>query len=176
MKVLSLLQPWASMLVTLNPYKVYGGKYVGIKEWETRCWRPKDPELVKRLQQEGLLIHASASTKHVKLMHDWPFSEYKSYMPETLPTGAIIGHVKVNEIWTTEQWLQNTAGETERGQEEYRFGDYSEGRFAWHCVEPTLFKVPIPAKGNLGLWEFDLTAYEVSLHRPLNVKSVKNEY
>ena len=164
MKVLSLLQPWASLVVTNNPFACYGGNHVGIKQWETRSWRPKDPALIRQLQTEGLLIHASATYKPQQklLLQAWPFTEYKKYLPGNLPTGAIIGHVKIGEICTTEQWISNSTGENERNQEEYRFGDYSPGRFAWQLLTPQLFAQPIPAKGTLGFWDHEFTLMQVN--------------
>ena len=39
---------------------------------------------------------------------------------------------------------------------EYAFGDYTPGRWGWLLSDPVLFNEPIPAKGKLGLWEYDL--------------------
>lgn len=164
MKVLSLLQPWASLVVTQHPFKIYGGHYCGIKQWETRSWEPKDPALLSLLRTEGFLIHASAAWRpdQRELMNQFPFADYKPFMPQTLPLGCIIGHVKLGEIWTSEKWIGNYSRfDTEGPQEEYCFGDYSKNRFAWELLKPTSFPVPIPAKGRLGFWDYQLTAMAV---------------
>jgi hypothetical protein len=166
MKVLSLLQPWASLVVTANPNRAVtsstGPKPIGLKEWETRCWRPKDPTLIEVLKTQGFLIHASLGWKPQQqlLMNDWPFSEYAEQLH--LSFGCIIGHVKLDRIWTTDRWIQeNAKSETETTQVEYEFGDYSSGRFAWCLCEPQLFKQPIPAKGALNLWDYKLPVPEL---------------
>ena len=37
---------------------------------------------------------------------------------------------------------------------EFHFGDYTVGRWAWYLTEIKALFRPIPAKGNLGLWEW----------------------
>ena len=40
--------------------------------------------------------------------------------------------------------------------EEKAFGDYSSGRYAWILKNPIAFAKPIPARGMLSLWEYEL--------------------
>lgn len=149
MKVISLLQPWATLVV------------IGAKRFETRSWST---------QYRGpLLIHASKKfTKDDReLCKDWPFSEYIMSRDDEPPylhpayggelaTGKIIGKVELLDCLTTENWrVRYSQSESKSTQEEYRFGNYGAGRFAWEMRNPTLFSKPIPAKGSLGLWEFD---------------------
>lgn len=167
MRVLSLLQPWASLVVTPHPSACIvgpeGRKDRGIKQWETRCWKPKDAGLIYILQKEGFLIHASMGWKpeQKKLIRQWPFDEYSEQI-KSYPLGMIIGHVKLDQIWTTEKWINNFKEfESEGPQEEYRFGDYSAGRFAWLLKEPILFKKPIQATGSLGFWNYELNSKDI---------------
>lgn len=136
MKTLSLYQPWASLVV------------LGAKKFETRSWST---------QYRGpLLIHASKkfSKADAMLCREWPFDVYiKPSM--MLDFGAIIGRVDLVDCITTESWtVHHQVFESEWVQEEYSFGDYSHGRFAWKLKNPVKFDEPIPAKGSLGLWEF----------------------
>jgi len=38
---------------------------------------------------------------------------------------------------------------------ELAFGDYSPGRYAWILEDVRMLPVPVPAKGRLGLWNWD---------------------
>jgi len=44
------------------------------------------------------------------------------------------------------------------GHEEFCFGDYTPGRFAWITEDVKRLEKPIPEKGRLGLWDYDLEA------------------
>lgn len=139
MKTLSLLQPWAMLVV------------IGAKKFETRSW--------STVYRGPLLIHASKkfSKADRKLVMEWPFSEYLDEMP--LPQGSIIGRVDLVGCISTESWLvKHSTSESEATQEEYHFGDYSSGRFAWRLENPVKFDAPISARGSLGLWEFQESA------------------
>jgi activating signal cointegrator 1 len=167
MKVLSLLQPWASLVVTAHPNVCIvgpnGKEARGIKQWETRSWQPKDPTLIEVLKTEGFLIHASKAWKNdqKQLYYQWPFTEYSENL--NLAFGCIIGHVKLDQIWSSDKWVSNTSvSESEGIQEEYYFGDYSPGRFAWLLRSPILFKEPIPAAGALGFWNYNGPLPELS--------------
>lgn len=155
MKVLSLLQPWASLLfVPANPLD----KRRGAKEWETRSWKPSE-KMIEYLKDEPLFIHSSKrfNKDQKDILKSWPFSEFLK--GRGLPCGFIIGSVCLREIVTTEHWIQGTIGledgAIERKREEYEFGDYTPGRYAWRLYAPRLLKEPIPAKGSLGIWDFD---------------------
>lgn len=136
-KVISLLQPWAELVV------------LGAKQIETRSWKTE--------YRGELLIHASKKidAESYNLCSKWPFDEYiKS--PLTLDRGAIIGKVTLHKIETSEttmEWMRMR--ESEQAQEEYRFGDYSPERFCWFLSDPVKFAKPIPCGGHLGLWNFE---------------------
>jgi len=38
---------------------------------------------------------------------------------------------------------------------EYAFGDYTPGRYAWLLSDVQALPTPIPAKGQLGLWRWE---------------------
>ena len=167
MKVISLLQPWASLVVA------------GHKKIETRSWNTK--------YRGPLLIHASAK-KFIPnpviygcdLINEFSKTEL-SY--KNLHYGAIIGQVNLIDTFQfnndPEDQLSNYKGEQnpwipkrqngnnfesideekewiDNMDKELIFGDYSPGRWGWLLSDPVLFNEPIPAKGKLGLWEYDL--------------------
>jgi len=38
---------------------------------------------------------------------------------------------------------------------EYEFGDYAVGRYAWILEDVKRLEKPIPARGDLSIWEWD---------------------
>ena len=137
MKVLSLLQPWASLVV------------IGAKKLETRAWSTD--------YRGPLLIHASKG-KAGEIFVDEP--AFKKYIPEfkQLPFGFIIGKVTLTDIIRIGTGnLQYVSGEliNALSMEEKAFGDYTPGRFAWILENPVAFKTPLGARGSLTLWEFN---------------------
>lgn len=132
MRALTLTQPWAQLSV------------IGAKTYETRSWRrffPSTAELVA--------IHAAAGFPRWArdLCDEEPFLEHLlPYAP--LPTGAIIGLVRMTGCYRTEQLMAcGTITEQERA-----FGDWSDGRWAWTMEDPVILEKPVPCKGHLGLW------------------------
>lgn len=139
MKAISLLQPWASLVV------------MGAKMLETRSWATK--------YRGDLLIHASAALKtdQRKLVASNPFNFYIRHSSD-LPLGVILGKVTLVDIRTSEQCMRDFEMNKKNGwanrDEEYLFGDYSPGRFGWVLVNPVRFDKPIECKGSLGLWNY----------------------
>ncbi len=138
MKTLSLLQPWASLVA------------LGEKQIETRSWKTD--------YRGPLLIHASKGWQawQAQLTRDAPFwmpFSLGSTPKELLPwnaRGVILCQVFLVDCLRVED-VKCGLSEKERA-----FGDYTDGRFAWMFEDLTPLKEPIPAKGSLGLWEFDL--------------------
>ncbi len=135
MKVLTLRQPWAGLLV------------LGIKQMETRSWNTK--------YRGRLYIHASASMSREELrllMRLWTLLELSPQQINTCHVvGAIIGHVDIIETYSTNDEKQTR----EISMIEAMLGDYSPDRFFWKCELPTLLPKPIPAKGQLGFWNWE---------------------
>lgn len=141
MKTLSLLQPWATLVV------------MGAKKIETRSWNTK--------YRGELLIHASVNNKAAKeLCHTDPFLNYIRHWTD-LPYGAIIGKVDLISTGATEKFNRAILEDMipnitlELWKQEVAFGDYSPGRYGWLLSDPVHFKTPTPAKGALSLWEFE---------------------
>lgn len=154
-KTLSLIQPWASLVV------------IGAKRFETRSWHTN--------YRGELLIHASKSfPKWAREFTVEPvcYEAVKLFSrgrkTNGYPTGAIIGKVNLVDCITTEEWLKQNCDVgnehpyggkelllKETSAQEYAFGDFSYGRFAWELADPEEFAEPIPAKGSLRLWEFN---------------------
>lgn len=131
MRVLSLTQPWATLVC------------LGAKKNETRSWHTT--------YRGPLLIHASKS--YPKWAKDYERTEpfYSALHPRGyadwvgLSCGHIIGQVEVIDCVSVESL-------TELNPNEEAFGDYSANRYAWILRNPRFLPKPIPAKGHLGLW------------------------
>jgi hypothetical protein len=130
MKVLSFLQPWASLTV------------MGLKKLETRSWSTK--------HRGELLIHASMGQSGALLAQEPPFLKYITDFSK-LPFGAIIGKVQLTDIIKVQSLHMSDAVINQLTMEERAFGDYSNGRYVWVLEEPELFTKPVKMKGTLGL-------------------------
>ncbi|MEO6583240.1 MAG: ASCH domain-containing protein [Ferruginibacter sp.] len=133
MYALSLLQPWASLVV------------MGVKTIETRSWSTR--------HRGPLLIHASLGKAGSIFSEDAPFKKYIGDF-NALPFGAIIGKVTLEKILRTEDFELPDAAMNALTLEEKAFGDYGPGRYGWVLIDAVKFKKPIPARGMPGLWNF----------------------
>jgi len=134
MKAITLTQPWATLVA------------IGVKRIETRSWRT--------FYRGPLAIHAS------KRISD---SEFRDFNGETislvleahdihsfhdLPLGVIVATCTLVRILRI--YPDNVPAVPE-----FCFGDYTAGRWAWYLSDVKALAEPVPAKGNLGLWEWN---------------------
>jgi len=134
MKAISLLQPWASLVV------------LGFKKFETRSWNTS--------YRGSLLIHASKRKDEVGRSLCTTNAFFADRLGGLrgfyhLPFGAIIGEVTLVETFSTDSIFALT-------DEERCFGDYSPGRRVWALENPTVYDQPIPCKGSLSIWDYTL--------------------
>jgi|SRR6185437_3742207 len=150
MKVISLLQPWATLVVT------------GAKKIETRSWNTT--------YRGPLLIHASKKmTKAQKeLTHSKMFWSKLKHLEE-LPLGCIVGKADIIKTASTEyfncffqvkkfkelQALTGPGSVNLKTKDEQAFGDFSKGRFGWLLKDPVSFEHHYPVNGNRSLWDFN---------------------
>ncbi|USB33703.1 ASCH domain-containing protein [Paenibacillus sp. YPG26] len=141
MKVLSMIQPWASLFV------------LGEIKYETRSWRTR--------YRGPLAIHASLRTDKAACRDEPVFSVLAKhgYTETKLPTGVILATCRLVNCYR----VTGNSGDSavlEEGQEvkgnDYLFGDYRVDHFAWEVEDMTLLPEFIPAKGQLGLWEYPI--------------------
>lgn len=139
MKVLTIRQPWASLIA------------LGEKHIETRSWKTK--------YRGPLLIHAGKSINKESCMYEPIKSVFEKhgYNYENLPIGMIIAKC---ELAACQKIIENdgicgiTDGHLLINGNEYLFGDYTPDRYAWILDNIEMLKEPIPAKGKLSLWEY----------------------
>lgn len=154
MKVLTLTQPWASAVV----YR--------LKENETRSWRTK--------YTGPILIHAAAGMdRDAKDFLASPFCQdaFNRLAPNAqLHRGMILGYAWLQKCVPTEE-IKPTLS-----LQEFNFGNYGPGRWAWKLWRIGLFAEAIPAKGSLGLWEFPVESLPHGLCRKCEVMPASVDY
>lgn len=130
MKGLTILQPWAQLIV------------IGAKRVETRSWSTS--------YRGPMLIHASKSREYLPMA---VFAHWAGPLrgrfpqPEQLPLGAVVA---VSELIDC---VQMTEANIERvPMDERRFGDYQPGRYMWILANVRPLANPVPARGQRGLW------------------------
>lgn len=130
MKVISLLEPWASLVKE------------SIKTVETRSWSTK--------YRGELYIHASQRklTNKDLVLYDKQIKLLKS---PNFKYGHIIAKCTLIDcIYMTDEFIE----EIKKNSNEYICGDYQVGRYAWILKDLEVLENPIPAKGRLGIWEY----------------------
>jgi len=131
MRALTLTQPWASAVA------------VGIKRVETRSWATA--------YRGPLAIHAAKTMpKAAKEFYQEQWSLGRR-LPSPLPLSAVVAVAELVGIETTEDaapFLSRT---------ELEFGNYGPLRFAWFLENVEALETPVPARGALGLWEWERT-------------------
>lgn len=161
MKALTLYQPWASLIA------------VGAKRFETRSWPTE--------YRGRIAIHAAITNKYccsINMDHRFLSLVYNTLMPfysryfrdlrKDIPYGAVVATAELvgchiihndhdgNTDKRFAQYIErpNYFKEYIQGNE-YVFGDFSTGRYAWEFKNVKMLDIPIPTKGNQGLWEFN---------------------
>jgi hypothetical protein len=149
MKVISLIQPWASLLV------------LGIKKIETRSWDTK--------HRGDILIHASKKKSkaylHVEetLRQWWGQDLNKLPAYDELPFGAIIGKAHLaktiqfgrDEPTDTLDELYQSLTAPRQQNIEISLGNFEPGRWGWVMEYPQEIVEPIAINGSLGIWNYN---------------------
>jgi activating signal cointegrator 1 len=131
-KALSLTQPWASLVA------------IGAKRIETRSWRTSYRGPLAIHASKSGLAWSNISANYLAALKDGGITTI-----EELPFGKIVAICRLLDCIPTEEAILSIS------RREETFGDYSPGRWAWLLsdIEPLLEHVP--AKGALGLWEWN---------------------
>lgn len=142
MKAITVWQPWASLLAT------------GKKHIETRAWRTnyRGEILIHAAKKPYSQVELMIPREDRKLIENALRLKYIDWK-ERVPTSVIVGKANlVNCVLideTTSELIK------EQHPDEYAFGDFTPGRYAWVMESPVLFKEPIPTKGKQGLWNWE---------------------
>ena len=146
MKAITLTQPWATLVA------------IGAKRIETRSWPTS--------YRGPLAIHAAKGFRSLPggNLTDFCLNEpfrtaltaggVRLFVPgDDLPLGAVVATARIALCCPTEyadRQIEEWGAEHER-----EFGDYSPGRYLWVLADVVALPTPLPARGALGLWEWD---------------------
>lgn len=127
MKVLTIKQPWATLIMQGN------------KRFEFRSWQTK--------YRGELLIHAG------KTIDKEAVKRSEKYLPKDLPLGKILGKVTlVDCIRMSPEFKEELLKEN---SDIYTKSSFKEN-FGWQLENVQVFDAPIDATGHLSLWEYDV--------------------
>lgn len=146
MKALTLTQPWATLVA------------IGAKRIETRSWKTD--------YRGPLAIHAAKGwTKadrellesnpfYVPLAEHYAGLSGHGSLASLLPRGEVVAIVFLDDVRRIDMAFR--AYVLSQGQpNEIEYGDYTTGRYAWMLTGISLLPLGVPAKGALGLWEWE---------------------
>ena len=134
MKALTLTQPWATLVA------------IGAKRIETRSW--------STVYRGPLAIHAAKGFPdwarrmcNLSVFADALETNGISY-PNDLPLGVVVCTVELDIVEQITMFTELPP------DPEFKFGDYTTGRFMWRLINLKRLPSPISAKGSLSLWEW----------------------
>ena len=105
------------------------------KKIETRSWSTP--------HRGPIAIHAAMRSLDADL------AVLCGYEPNDLPRGAVLCIAQLVAIERVEEVRGDLL------EQELLFGNYGDGRYAWFLENVEQFERPIPARGALGLWEWN---------------------
>ena len=129
MKALTLTQPWASAIFVPD-----------LKIHETRSWATR--------HRGPLAIHAAKGLP--RYAREFAQTEIMlGRIENPIPISMVLGIVEVLDCVPTEEAALDTTAL------DRLYGDFAPGRWAWRLKVLEKFAEPIPARGALGLWEWN---------------------
>lgn len=151
MKALTLMQPWATLVA------------IGAKRIETRSWATSHrgqiaihaaktfPGYAKSLCESALFCRILGWPEApADLDQEW-LDGNRSRI-NALPRGSILATARLVNCLETEMIRRHVQPFTEQ---EEAFGNYDQGRFGFLLDGVIPLAAPVPAKGALGLWEWN---------------------
>ncbi len=131
MKVISIKEPWASLIKE------------GIKQIETRSWPTK--------YRGELYIHTSKKvlTKNEQYIYKSQLALLESV---DLKYGNIIAKCNLVDC---KLMTEKLISEIQKDNIEYLCGEYKVGNYAWYLESIVKLEKPILTKGQLGIWNYE---------------------
>ena len=127
MKVLTIKQPWATLIMQKD------------KRFEFRSWKTK--------YRGDLLIHAGKGVDKEAV------KRLEKYLPEELPQGKILGKVTLVDCIKCDEKFKEIC--QKENKDVYAKSTFDE-TYAWQLESVEVFDEPIEAKGSLSLWDYDI--------------------
>jgi activating signal cointegrator 1 len=128
MKALTLYQPWATLIS------------IGAKKIETRSWSTN--------YRGPLAIHAGKKLPNID-PHFLREPFHSCLLGHEIPFGFVVATCELVDV------ERIYADSYIPGKPELMFGDYTIGRYMWKLEHVKILPGPIPAKGAMGLWEWE---------------------
>ena len=152
MKALTLSQPWATLVAI-------GAKHIETRSWYTRYRGPLAIHVAKGFSKEAQYLCFGEPFR--KLLID-KYSFFRAneiyFGKHTMPLGCVIATCELVECFAIQRFQSGfrwgDGYEWIITHDERAFGDYAPGRYAWLLDNVKILPEPIPAKGRLGLWEW----------------------
>jgi hypothetical protein len=173
MKALTLYQPWATLVAV-------GAKRIETRSWSTKYRGPLAIHVSKNKSQLNIAMEEPfastlesilVSISSVQPKHFGCHGQEKEYriLTENLHLGCVIATCELIDCRPTNQLDFETYRNDPRAdpawcmgnyawiidKREQAFGDYSPGRFMWFLANVKLLPEPIPARGAMGLWNWE---------------------
>ena len=126
MKTLTIKQPWAQLVIE------------GFKKYEFRSWKTK--------YRGKILIHAGMNLEKEMLPR---FRDYKL----NYSLGAIVGEAELVDCILVDKIFNEKLKEIDPIV--YGKSNHTE-TYAWKLDKVKKYEKPIPVKGKLGLWNYDI--------------------
>ena len=151
MKALTLTQPYATLVA-------FRDKLIETRSWATKYRGPLAIHAGAGLGPVGGVLGLGAQCSVEPF---WGVLHAADYMrSDMLPRGAIVAVAELVSVIPTEilnrqgSWIIDTDTWSMTDQER-AFGDYTPGRYAWLLADVQPLATPIPARGQLGLWDWE---------------------
>lgn len=169
MKALSLTQPWATLVAV-------GAKRIETRSWGTTYRGPIAIHASKafpRADRDLCLtnnVFFSVLKQHISRVADLPrgaviaTARLVDVVPIIKPEKTIRGvkYVSIDPDGIVRVWeptllagVPGHVADIQPNEHEASFGDYTPGRYAWLLDRVVKLPEPIPARGSLGLWNWD---------------------
>ena len=127
MKVLTIKQPWASLIM------------LGYKRFKFRSWKTN--------YRGKLLIHAGQGIDKEAM------KRLQKYIPKDMPKGKILGKAKLVDCVKMSPEFKSEL--LKENKDIYTDSTFKEN-YGWQMEDIEVFDEPIEAKGHLSLWEFEM--------------------
>jgi len=148
MKAITLTQPWATLVA------------IGAKRIETRSWSTR--------YRGPVAIHAAKSYPRWarETCDEGPFRKALGRLdPNGLLRGYVVATANLVAIVPTISFIEYFEKPDPQNwpcpfegfaltPDDFSFGDFAEGRYAWLLADVKPLPTPVPASGKLGLWEW----------------------
>ena len=148
MKALTLTQPYATLIAI-------GAKHIETRSWYTRYRGQLAIHAAKGYPKEAAQL--CLVDPFMKVLSAAGFHSYGTWRKSMndLPLGCVIATCDLVEVFTISPYLHHHKYPMPPPTPEYYFGDYTPARYAWILENIKPLPEPIPAKGALGLWEWN---------------------